>query len=69
MANEMDSPSFMQTIIDRLRSHPPSGPSGPQLRGWQLANQEHKAAGEPPETYEEWVKSATPLPAQRGGAQ
>ena len=49
------NPPSMIEVAKRLRQ-----PPGPQLRGWQLANQEHKAMGEPEVSYEEWVKTATP---------
>jgi hypothetical protein len=49
------NPPSMVEVAKRLRQ-----PPGPQLRGWQLANQEHKAMGEPEVSYEEWIKTATP---------
>jgi hypothetical protein len=63
---------FIQAIIARLRpdsSAPASTPAakmppGPQLRGWQLANQERQMNGEPPISYADWAKTATPTYGQ-----
>ena len=52
-------------IIARLRGTAQQpAPPGPQLRGWQLANQERQMNGQPPIPYEEWVKTATPVNQQ-----
>ena len=49
--------SAMQRLMPDASGHPP----GAQLRGWQLANEERVAMGDPKISYAEWAKTATPL--------